>query len=65
LIYPAAGLAEVANDCGAVVIEVNPIPTALSAGFDYAIAGNAGEVLPQFLEGLRDGAGIRAFETAL
>jgi len=63
LIYPAAGLAEVANDCGAVVIEVNPVPTALSAGFDHAIVGNAGEVLPQFLEGLRDRAGIRAFET--
>jgi len=55
LVYPAAGLAEIANDSGAIVIEVNPNPTGMSAGFDYAIAGNAGEVLPQFLECLASG----------
>jgi len=53
LVYPAAGLAEVAKTSGAVVVEVNPNPTGLSAGFDYVIAGNAGEVLPQVVEQLQ------------
>lgn len=46
LVFPAAGLAEIANDAGAVVIEINPNPTGMSAGFRYAIAGNSGDVLP-------------------
>jgi len=49
LVYPAAGLAEIANDSGAVVIEINPNPTEQSAGFDYVIAGNAGKILPEIL----------------
>ena len=52
LVYPAAGLADVANDAGAIVIEVNPNPTGMSAGFDYVIAGNAGEVLPLLVKPL-------------
>ncbi len=55
LVFPAAGLAEVAGEAGAVVIEVNPNPTGMSAGFDYAIAGNAGDVLPEFVRLLRAG----------
>lgn len=47
LVFPAAGLAEIASKSGAVVIEVNPNPTELSAGFDQAIAENAGSVLPE------------------
>ena len=49
LVYPAAGLAGIASDSGAVVIEINPNPTEQSAGFDYAITGNAGTVLPEIL----------------
>jgi NAD-dependent deacetylase len=49
LVYPAAGLAEVAKDAGAVVAEVNPKPTGLSAYFDHAIAGKAGTVLPELV----------------
>jgi NAD-dependent deacetylase len=49
LVFPAAGLAEIARDAEAVVIEVNPNPTGMSAGFDYAIAGNAGTVLPELV----------------
>ena len=49
LVFPAAGLAEIAKQSGAIVIEVNPNPTGMSAGFDYAIAGNAGIVLPDLL----------------
>ena len=49
LVFPAAGLAEVASEAGAVVIEVNPNPTGMSARFDFAIAGNAGAVLPELV----------------
>ncbi len=55
LVFPAAGLAEVASEAGAVVIEVNPNPTGMSAGFDYAIAGNAGAVLPELVRRARSG----------
>lgn len=49
LVYPAAGLAEVAKRAGAVVGEINPEPTGLSAYFDHAIAGKAGTVLPELV----------------
>ncbi len=52
LVYPAAGLAEVANQNGAMVAEINPNPTALAAGFDFAIAGSSGVVLPELVESL-------------
>lgn len=55
LVFPAAGLAGIANESGAVVIEVNPNPTGMSAEFDYAIAGNAGTVLPEVLARLSSG----------
>ena len=49
LVFPAAGLAEVAKEAGAVIIEVNPNPTGMAAGFDHAISGQAGSVLPQLV----------------
>ena len=49
LVFPAAGLAEVAKEAGATVVEINPNPTGMAAGFDHAIAGNAGTVLPQLV----------------
>ena len=52
LVYPAAGLAELAKSHGAVVAEINPNPTGLAAHFDHAIAGNAGDVLPQLVAAL-------------
>ena len=52
LVYPAAGLAELAKNHGAVVAEINPDPTGLAAYFDHAIAGNAGQVLPELVAGL-------------
>jgi NAD-dependent deacetylase len=55
LVYPAAGLAELAKNHGAIVAEINPNPTGLAPFFDHAIAGNAGEVLPQLVSGLRGG----------
>lgn len=54
LVFPAAGLAEIAHESGAVVIEVNPNPTGMSAGFDHAIAGCAGTVLPELIDSLAD-----------
>jgi len=49
LVYPAAGLAEIAKNNGATVAEVNPDPTMHAAGFDHAIAAKAGTVLPEIL----------------
>jgi NAD-dependent deacetylase len=47
LVYPAAGLPEVAKAAGAFVCEINPEPTPISTLCDEVIAGKAGEVLPQ------------------
>ena len=48
LVYPAAGLPEIAKSAGAYVCEVNPERTALSDLCDEVLAGKAGEVLPLF-----------------
>jgi NAD-dependent deacetylase len=50
LVYPAAGLADTALAAGATVVEINPQPTELAARCDFAIAGNAGLVLPKLLD---------------
>lgn len=50
LVYPAAGLADIASNNQAVVAEVNPNPTLHAANYDYSIAGNAGVVLPELVE---------------
>lgn len=52
LVYPAAGMADLASENGACVVEVNPIPTTRAAGFDFVIAGKSGLVLPELLESL-------------
>jgi NAD-dependent deacetylase len=46
LVYPAAGLPEIAKSTGAFVCEINPEPTPLSSLCDEVISGRAGEVLP-------------------
>jgi NAD-dependent deacetylase len=46
LVYPAAGLPEIAKSAGAFVCEINPEPTPLSNMCDEVICGKAGEVLP-------------------
>jgi len=50
LVYPAAGLAEIAKNSGATVAEINPDPTEHAAIFDHAIAAKAGTVLPEILK---------------
>lgn len=48
LVYPAAGIPEIAKSAGAYVCEVNPEQTPLSDLCDEVITGKAGEVLPLF-----------------
>lgn len=52
LVYPAAGLADLAKQNGAVVVEINPNPTMHADNFDFAIAGNSGTVLPELVNSL-------------
>ena len=52
LVYPAAGLADVAREAGAFTIEVNPSPTGQSESYSASLRGNAGKVLPQLVESL-------------
>ena len=50
LVQPAAGLARVAKRNRAVVIEINPLETALTGIADYALRGPSSELLPALLE---------------
>ena len=45
-VYPAAALPTIAKGSGALVIEINPNATALSASADYLLRGPAGSILP-------------------
>jgi NAD-dependent deacetylase len=48
LVYPAAGLPEIAKSAGAFICEVNPERTPLSDYSDEVLTGKAGELLPLF-----------------
>jgi NAD-dependent deacetylase len=50
LVYPAAGLADIARQNGAILVEINPNPTEQALQFDYALAGKSGVLLPELLE---------------
>lgn len=52
VVYPAAGLIEVARRAGALVVEVNPEPTPFSAAADLCLRDPAGQSVPQLLETL-------------
>ncbi len=52
LVYPAAGLPEVALAHGARVIEVNPQPTPLSDSVTVSLRDTAGSALPNLLQRL-------------
>ncbi|MDH3547489.1 MAG: NAD-dependent deacylase [Gammaproteobacteria bacterium] len=54
LVYPAAGLAEIARDAAAIVAEINPQPTDLARSADFAIAAKAGAALPELVDSLPD-----------
>jgi NAD-dependent deacetylase len=53
IVYPAAGLIEVAHRAGACFIEVNPEPTPFSGMADLRIEAPAGEALPKLTEEIR------------
>lgn len=46
LVYPAAGLAQIAKQNGAFLIEINPEETAMTGFCDETIRSKAGEILP-------------------
>ena len=52
IVYPAAGLPELALSQGTVVIEVNPEPTPLSASATISIRESASRALPALLQRL-------------
>jgi NAD-dependent deacetylase len=49
VVYPAAGLIEVAQHAGARVAILNAGPTPIDAGADWVLRGRAGEILPRLL----------------
>jgi NAD-dependent deacetylase len=49
LVFPAAGLAQVALNRGVPVIEINPAATDLSPHADLVLRGPSGHLLPQLL----------------
>jgi NAD-dependent deacetylase len=51
-VYPAAGLADIAREGNALLVEINPNPTMQVSNFDISLAGNSGLVLPELLESL-------------
>ncbi len=57
VVYPAAGLVEVASWAGARIIEVNPQPSALASLAQVALRGPAGELLPRLEAALAAGDG--------
>jgi NAD-dependent deacetylase len=52
VVYPAAGLPELALARGAVVVEVNPEPTPLSSSATITLRESAGTALPTLLQRL-------------
>jgi NAD-dependent deacetylase len=57
-VYPAAGLINVAENSGAVIVEVNIEETALSHLANYSFFGKAGEILPEILKELKASTGL-------
>ena len=49
VVFPAAGLINIARAAGAAVIEVNPEETPYSNSADCALRGPAGEILPELV----------------
>ncbi len=52
LVQPAASLARLAGQYGAIVVEVNTEETALTASVDYFLQGKSGEILPRLVKEL-------------
>jgi NAD-dependent deacetylase len=54
LVYPAAGLSQVAKQAGAMVVEINPEETPITSQVDEHYEGPAGEILPGILAAVPD-----------
>ena len=54
LVYPAAGLVDIARDAGAMLVEINPEPTSIAGSLDFVLAGRSGELLPALVNRLMD-----------
>jgi NAD-dependent deacetylase len=54
LVYPAAGLSQVAKQAGAMVVEINPEETPITSQVDEHYKGPAGEILPDLFAALPD-----------
>lgn len=52
VVYPAAGLPQIARQSGAYVVEINPEPSDIAAVVQEQIAGTAGRVLPDLVEAI-------------
>ena len=52
LVYPAAGLPQIARQSGAYVAEINPEPSEIAGRLHEQVRGRAGTVLPLLLEAL-------------
>lgn len=50
LVWPAAGLAEVARQQGASVVEINLDATPLSSQADFCLQGKSGSLLPELID---------------
>jgi NAD-dependent deacetylase len=53
VVYPAAGLAELARENGATIVEVNLAETPLSATVDFCLQGPAGQILSELVRKLK------------
>ena len=60
VVYPAAGLPQIAKQAGAYVAEVNPTPSDIASGLSEQVRGRAGDVLPVLVGALGMGNGERA-----
>jgi NAD-dependent deacetylase len=50
LVQPAASLARLAGQSGAILVEVNPEVTPLTASVDHFLQGKSGEILPDLVK---------------
>ncbi len=50
VVYPAAGLPQIARQSGAYVAEINPEPSDIAWRLDEQVRGRAGDVLPELVE---------------
>jgi NAD-dependent deacetylase len=55
IVYPAAGVPLMALQGGAVLIDVNPEPSALSHQAAHFLQGRSGDVLPRLMTAVGDG----------